>query len=94
MSAILGCPLGIHNKIQTCFDQVWILLFWRHMPAVDVSNIVYNCSNMRQLLFCQTADFYIFPLIQPKHTVGRYGKELCQTNEHVNGRLDIVVFPI
>ena len=49
---------------------------------------------MGNLQICQVAGFDIFALIQSQEIIRRDGKEVGQTDEHIDRRLDIIIFQV
>ena len=49
---------------------------------------------MQDLFVGQPGDIQRALILQPQQIVGTDGKSRCNAHEHVNGRHDIVVFPV
>lgn len=58
------------------------------------SYVVDDHLNVRQLLWGQPADFEIVPAVQLQEIVRAHGEKAGYLDQHINGRKDIVIFPV
>ncbi len=99
VSVHLICYLIIRRKVFDLSQYAWFCI--NKVPTKFVGtlflfalDVLYDLLDVGYFLVAETCHLQVSPVIQTQHIVCAHGKIPGQPDEHLDGRLDVVVLPV